>query len=192
MLPMGVVETGLLAFGLSADSFAAAVGEGTSSPTSAVPAVAAARVGLCFGLFQAIMPIIGWSLGNVCSTLIQPIDHWIAFGLLALIGINMVRAARKAEEADQPQIRGASLLVLLGMGLATSIDAAVVGVGLGTVGMPIMTTALVIGIVTFGLSCAGVVAGRLAAGLLGRRAEVIGGMVLIALGTKILAEHILV
>lgn len=187
MLPLGVVETGLLAFGLSADSFAAAVGEGTCA--APVPAVAAARVGICFGVFQAAMPVLGWSLGNACATLIQPIDHWIAFGLLALIGINMVRAARRAEEADERQVRGTGLLALLGMGLATSVDAAVVGVGLGTVGMPILATALVIGVVTFGLSCAGVVAGRLAAGLLGRRAEVIGGMVLVALGVKILAEH---
>lgn len=189
MLPLGVVETGLLAFGLSADSFAAAVGEGTYA--TPVPAVAAARVGLCFGVFQAAMPVLGWSLGSACASLIQPIDHWIAFGLLALIGINMVRAAWRSDDGDDRQVRGAGLLALLGMGLATSIDAAVVGVGLGTVGMPIMTTALVIGVVTFGLSCAGVVAGRLAAGLLGRRAEIAGGMVLIALGTKILAEHML-
>ncbi len=190
MLPLGVLETGLLAFGLSMDSFAAAVGKGAGE--GCARAGEAARVGICFGLFQAAMPVFGWTLGMAFAGLIESIDHWVAFGLLALIGANMVRNALGADDPDEGGRGGAGgLLSLLGLGLATSIDAAVVGVGLGAVGTPILATAMVIGAVTFSLSCAGVMAGRFAGSLLGKRAELAGGLMLIGLGLKILLEHLL-
>ncbi len=148
--------------------------------------------GITFGLFQAMMPLIGLFLGLSCLKYIQPVDHWIAFILLGGIGFNMIRGALKKEE-DEECAHPFKLKNLLIQGVATSIDALAVGVGFSTelngYGEGILTAAI-IGIATFIISAAGVYIGRIFGGLLKQKAEIFGGAILIGIGLKILIEHL--
>lgn len=177
----------LLALGVSADAFAVALGKGLTLPR--VDRRAALAVGLTFGLFQAGMTFLGWVLGATFAPYIEAVDHWIAFALLGLIGGHMIWAALRHhddEDAD-PRLRTRDLLLL---GLATSIDALVVGVGLAFIKVQIVPTVTVIGLVTFALSVLGVALGRRIGGRVGRSAEIVGGLILIGLGVRTLVEHL--
>jgi putative Mn2+ efflux pump MntP len=191
---MSILTLIVTAIGLSADAFAVSVGRAMRWRHFAwKPALALA---LTFGAFQALMPVLGWALGSAFADAIVEVDHWIAFGLLAMIGGKMIwesfRELRSdddnaAERVSVPRI-GISALLLLG--LATSIDALAVGVSLALLGTSIVLAAVVIGVITGGISLLGVALGQRAGHRLSGSAELIGGAVLIAIGVKILIEHL--
>jgi putative Mn2+ efflux pump MntP len=151
----------------------------------------ALRMAAYFGGFQFVMPIIGWFAGEQLLGLIARFDHWVAFGLLVLIGGRMIHESvemSEQEKACRPdQTRGRRLLVLA---LATSIDALAVGLSLGVVGTRVFYPAAVIGATSFVLTVVGAKLGPVVGRVVGKRAELIGGLVLIAIGVKILIEHL--
>lgn len=176
-----------LAFALAADAFAVALCQGASARAGARGAV---RIGMAFGAAQALMPLLGWSAGVAFAAAIRDVDHWIAFTLLALLGVRTLREGLSdAPAACEP---GASLAgwALFGAAMATSIDAAAAGVTLPTLGAPVLVACAVIGAVTLLLCAGGVLLGAAGGARLGKRAEIVGGVALILIGTKILVEHI--
>ena len=187
---MGVVELFLLAVGLSMDAFAVSVCKGLS--TQKLKWKHYLTIGLWFGGFQALMPLIGYFVGVQFRDQITAVDHWIAFGLLAVIGGRMVWGARddSCETESGPVELTCRRLVMLAV--ATSIDALAVGVSMAFMkNVNIFSSALVIGVVAFGLSVVGGLAGRRLGCLFQKRAELVGGLVLIGIGLKILLEHLL-
>lgn len=184
---MGVVELFILAVGLSMDAFAVAVCKGLA--LKKVKPAHAAWVGLWFGGFQALMPAIGYFIGVQFAGYITAIDHWVAFVLLGAIGGNMIKEALSNEEEEAD----ASLTCkkMLPLAIATSIDALAVGVSFAFLNVNIGLAASFIGCVTFVLSAIGVKVGSLFGAKYKSRAELVGGVILIALGVKILLEHLL-
>lgn len=178
-----------LALSLAMDAFAAALGKGAS--LSRPSWSNALKVGAVFGLFQMVMPLVGFGLGVAFAGLIEAVDHWVAFGLLAAIGLRMVWEAWDADPGEMAGRSDLALTTLFVAGLATSIDALAVGVPLALFDEPIVMSAAVIGLVTFALSTVGVLLGRAVGPVFGRWAVAAGGLGLIALGTKILVEHTL-
>ncbi|AYH41758.1 manganese efflux pump MntP [Christensenella minuta] len=154
----------------------------------------AVKIGLYFGGFQALMPTLGWLLGTSVIDYISAFDHWIAFGLLAVIGIKMVGDAVRGKEEKNACGRRDDMLThkaLFFMAVATSIDALAVGVSLAMVKASIAVGAAVIGVTTFLLSFVGAVAGKRLGSAFEKKAMIIGGLVLVAIGAKILVEHLL-
>jgi putative Mn2+ efflux pump MntP len=151
----------------------------------------ALRMAAYFGGFQFVMPVIGWFAGDRLLGLIARFDHWVAFGLLVLIGGRMIHESLEMtdeEKASRPdQTHGRRLLLLA---LATSIDALAVGLSLGVVGTKVLYPAAVIGATSFALTVVGAKLGPVVGRVVGKRAELIGGLVLIGIGTKILIEHL--
>ena len=177
----------LLAASLAADAFAVAISMGLSAQKASFRD--AVRVGLFFGGFQALMPLLGYLAGSTVSAVIERYDHWIAFGLLAFIGGRMLwESARGTEEGGQPSL--GALRKLLVLSIATSIDALAVGVSLAVLRENIWVNTAWIGCVTFALSTLGVLAGRRLGRRMQRCATVAGGLVLIFIGAKILIEHL--
>ncbi|WP_339914040.1 manganese efflux pump MntP family protein [uncultured Brevundimonas sp.] len=179
----------LLSLSLSADAFAAAIGRGAvHRPTLS----AAVRAGLVFGAIEAVTPVIGWALGLTAAGFVQSVDHWIAFGLLGAVGGKMIWEATRRESPDAaaaaPRSRGRLALVATAVG--TSLDAAAVGVSLAFLGVNIGVVAVSIGLTTFILATLGMLIGRVAGSRLGPVAELIGGILLIGMGTRILLEHL--
>lgn len=187
---MIATTTFALALSLAMDAFAAALGKGAALRRPSWGH--ALTVGAVFGGFQMVMPLIGFALGMAFADIVAAVDHWIAFTLLAVIGGRMVWEAWKGEEdadGEGPTLTlTASALFMAGF--ATSVDALAIGVPLAFFDEPILASALVIGLVTFGLSTAGVLLGRAVGPLLGRWAVGIGGGGLVLLGTKILVQHL--
>ena len=183
---MGLIELFLIAVGLSMDAFAVSVCKGLAMPKCTFKK--AAIVGLWFGGFQALMPAIGYILGAQFQEAIASIDHWIAFVLLALIGGNMIHEAldNDEEEAD------ASLDVktMFHLAVATSIDALAIGITFAFLKVNIIPAVCFIGIVTFIISFAGVKIGNIFGARYKNKAEIVGGVILILLGLKILLEHL--
>ena len=184
---MSILELFLIGVGLSMDAFAVAVCQGLGSDR--LNWRQAGTVALFFGGFQALMPLLGWLLGSRFAAYIQEMDHWAAFLLLGLIGGNMVREALGPEE-ECACAAETDLRQLLGMAVATSIDALAVGVTFAFLEVPILPAAGLIGATTFCLSLVGVAVGCWFGARYKRRAELCGGIVLILLGTKILLEHL--
>lgn len=186
----------LLAVGLAADATAVAAARGLAVP--AVRVGHALRVALLFGGFQAVMPLFGWLLGARLGPLVAAWDHWIAFGLLSALGAKMLWEARGRADARPevaaPASAGATdpfaWRTLLGLAVATSIDAFAVGLTLPMLGAPLPLSLATIGVTTALLSAAGLYAGRRLGALVGRRLDALGGAILIALGVKILVEHL--
>ena len=178
-----------LALALAMDAFAVALAAGLTLPEMNRRHLF--RLGFHFGLFQALMPVIGWLAGLTVAQWIAAYDHWIAFALLAFVGGKMIREAF-ADDADETAAsdptRGWSLVML---SVATSIDALAVGLTLAMLGVSIWFPALVIGLIAGILTVAGMLLGRRVSGIWGRRVEVFGGLVLCAIGLKILLEHTL-
>ena len=183
---MHLLELFAIAVGLSMDAFAVSVCKGLSlrsyRPGRSLLA------GLYFGGFQALMPLLGWLLGVRFQQVIVRVDHWIAFGLLAVIGGNMLREALSGEEECEDDSLAPGAMVLLA--LATSIDALAVGVGFAFLDVNITAAAGFIGAVTFTLSAVGVKVGSVFGAKYKARAEIAGGAILILMGTKILLEHL--
>ncbi len=189
-LMTGLLTLGGLGLSLSVDAFAAALGKGAQGGNPRFRD--ALRVGAVFGFFEAVTPAIGWAVGLVLSSWIAAIDHWIAFVLLGAVGCNMLwmayRNQEEVEDAEPARRQGIARLALTA--LATSIDATAVGVSLAFLDVNILTACLVIGGVTTVVATAGVMVGRRLGVWLGRWAEVLGGVTLIAIGSIILYEHL--
>ncbi|WP_426688525.1 manganese efflux pump MntP family protein [Rhodanobacter ginsengiterrae] len=186
---MNPVSILLLGFAMSTDAFAAAIGKGAAMDRPRL--VQALRAGLIFGVIEAITPVLGWLLGKGASRYIEAWDHWVAFGLLLVLGLHMIWNGVKPE-TDEP-VDAAKKHGFLGLaitGLSTSIDALAVGVGLAFVDIPIAVVAVVIGLCTFSMVTLGIMLGRVLGAMVGRRAEVIGGVILIGVGAAILYEHL--
>jgi len=173
----------LLAFALAMDAFAVALTQGARFRPSAAGGLAIAAT---FGVFQALMPLAGWGIGAVALAYVAAVDHWIAFGLLAFLGVRMLGGHVGDEEAAHA-LTGRTLLIA---GVATSIDALAAGITLPALGVSPWLAVALIGLVTFAMSGAGVVLGRRAGDHLGEWAERIGGVILIGLGVKILGQHL--
>ena len=177
----------LIAFGLSMDAFAVSVSNGMTLRHQR--ANHAIRIGIFFGSFQALMPLLGWSAGIGLRDLISGVDHWIAFGLLSLIGGKMIYESMRMN-GQKKELPPLSLLMLLMLSIATSIDALAVGISFALLDISIVTPIIVIGTVTFVLSFLGVLIGNKAGHFFEKKIEVIGGLILIGIGIKILIEHL--
>jgi putative Mn2+ efflux pump MntP len=184
---MDVLTLLLISFSLSMDAFAVSVSCGICGRPRKWGLIA--RVGLYFGGFQALMPVLGWLAGTRLKGPIASVDHWVAFGLLALIGVKMIHEsfAIGVKRFDPRKHR-----VLLMLAVATSIDALAVGLSFALLGKGILVPALVIGTVTFCVSCAGVMIGDRVGSTFEKAAEILGGLILIGIGLKILLEHTLI
>lgn len=182
---MSLAELFIIAVGLSMDAFAVSVCKGLSVPKVAIKH--ALTAGLYFGGFQALMPLIGYLLGSQFQSMIEQFDHWIAFVLLGIIGFNMIRESRGGEEELNGSFSAKSMLPLA---LATSIDALAVGVTFAFLKVEIVPAVSFIGATTFILSAIGVKIGNVFGIKYKSRAELVGGIVLIAMGVKILLEHL--
>lgn len=188
---MGFGALLLLAVGLSMDAFAVSICKGLSMKKATLKE--GAICGIWFGGFQALMPLIGFFLGGVFAGAIEAFDHWVAFGLLAIIGINMLKEAFSKECDCGCQERDADLSVktMLVMAIATSIDALAVGISLAMAGdVNIFLAVLLIGVVTFAFCAAGVKIGNVFGSRFEKKAQIAGGVILILLGMKILLEHL--
>ena len=184
MHPLSIL---LLGIAMSTDAFAAAVGKGAAMRTPRWSE--ALRAGLIFGAIEALTPLVGWALGNAASSYVEAWDHWIAFALLGLLGLRMIRAGLRGTPADAGPARH-GFWVLAATGFATSIDAMAVGVGLAFVDVNIVLVAAVVGCTTLLMVTAGIMLGRVLGALAGRRAEIVGGLLLVAIGSLILHEHL--
>jgi putative Mn2+ efflux pump MntP len=183
MTPIAVL---ILAFSMSSDAFAAALGKGALLHRPSFGE--ALRTGAIFGSIEAITPLVGWAAGLAASSYIEAVDHWIAFGLLGAIGAKMIwDSARRDEAAKKRDQHSFGALALTAIG--TSIDAMAVGVTLAIVNANIAIVALAIGAATFAMTTMGVLVGRALGTRFGRYAEALGGVGLIAIGAKILIEH---
>lgn len=190
MSPFSIV---ILAFGMAADSFAVALARGASERPAVPKAV---QAGLLFGVIEASNLGIGWGLGLAASAYITAIDHWIAFVLLGGVGSKMITEGMKGDARDVVEVdllpvqRSNRMLGLVATAVGTSIDAAAIGVTLAFLDGNFAIIALSVGLATFCMASAGMLLGRVAGARLGGTVEVVAGLALIGLGTKILLEHL--
>lgn len=187
---MGAIDIFLICVGLSMDAFAVSVCKGLESRS--INWRRALLTALSFGLFQAIMPLIGWCLGSSILFLIEPFDHWVAFALLAGLGVKMIWDAFHEEDEEKKEDAGSAkfLSELLALSVATSIDALVAGISFAMTSVNIWLVILLIGITTFVLSLLGTVIGNKFGAKFERTATILGGCALILLGIKVLIEHL--
>lgn len=177
-----------IALGLSADCFAVTLSG--SITMRSVSLIQALRTSFTFGFFQALMPALGWLAGRTVVDLIADYDHWLAFGLLTLIGVRMIWQSLGGE-AGAKQVDITRGLTLLTLAVATSIDALAVGLTFAFLDVNIVSAGLIIGAVAFIISVLGFMLGKRGGRLLGKRAEIFGGIILIAIGLRILLTHII-
>jgi len=176
-----------VAFGLAMDAFAVSITSGITIKHLRINH--ALRIAFFFGSFQAVMPVIGWLAGLSLRDFIADVDHWVAFGLLGFVGCKMIYEAIKME-AGENGIDPLNIYVLLMLSVATSIDALAVGVSFAFLKISIVTPIIVIGGVTFLLSYLGTYVGNRLGHFFERKIEILGGLILIGIGTKILVEHL--
>ncbi len=177
----------IISVSLAMDSLSVSVAGGFKAKKTSV--IDAIKVAAFFGGFQAGMPLIGWAIGEIVSSYITHFSHWIAFGLLSIIGIKMIKESFEQEEGSSTNILTNRTLILLS--IATSIDALIVGITLGLLELPLLLSITVIGIITFILCFFGFLFGKQLAKIFGKRIEIFGGVALIAIGIKILLDHII-
>ena len=191
MSPFSILLIGLA---MSTDAFAAAIGKGAAMRRPRLPD--ALRAGLIFGAIEAFTPLLGWLLGRAAARHVEAFDHWIAFALLGALGVHMIVAGLRpeqeeaAEQATEESGKHQRFWTLAATGLATSIDAAAIGVSLAFLDVHIGVVALVIGLCTLVMVTLGVMLGRALGALVGKRAEIAGGVILILVGAGILYEHL--
>lgn len=188
MSPLSIL---LLGIAMSTDAFAAAVGKGAAMRRPRWRD--ALRAGLIFGTIEALTPALGWLLGRAAARYVMAFDHWIAFGLLGALGMHMIVAGLRQDPDDADEDgrgRRHGFWSLAATGVATSIDAMAVGVGLAFLDVNIVKVAAVIGLCTLTMVTAGIMLGRVLGALAGKRAEIVGGLLLIAIGSTILYEHL--
>jgi putative Mn2+ efflux pump MntP len=181
--PFAIVLIGLA---MSADAFAAAVGRGVGIRTPRIGQ--ALRIGLIFATIETLTPALGWLLGRAAAGFIEGWDHWIALALLAGLGIHMIREGFRPMEEEAPDSNHSVWLTSVAA-IATSIDALAAGVGLAFLDVSIVAVALTIGLCTFVMVTIGILLGARFGALLGKRAEIVGGLVLIAVGVGIVYQH---
>jgi putative Mn2+ efflux pump MntP len=178
-----------LAFALAMDAFAVSLGVGLNLVRAS--AAQTLRLALFFGLFQFLMPVIGWGAGTTVIGLIERFDHWVAFALLLGVGGRMIfesfRGSKNVKGRKPDPTKGVSLLVL---SIATSLDSLAVGLSLAALRMAVIYPAAIIGVVAFVMTGVGMKLGPLAGRIVGKRAELVGGLILILIGIKILADHL--
>lgn len=187
MSPLSIL---LIGFAMSTDAFAAAIGKGAAMRKPVFRD--ALRAGLIFGAIEAITPVIGWLLGHAALEYVEAFDHWIAFGLLVALGLHMIVNGLLPHDAgtDEDPSRHHGFWRLAATGFATSIDAMAVGIGLAFMDVHIGVMALVIGLCTLTMVTAGIMLGRVLGNMVGKRAEIIGGVILMIIGSTILYEHL--
>lgn len=181
---MGIIEIIFLSISLAMDAFAVSICKGLSMTKINIKKMLI--IGIYFGLFQALMPVLGYLLGSSFSNLVASIDHFIAFILLGILGINMIKESFDSEEVNDDV--GFKTMIVLA--IATSIDALAVGVTFAFLNVNLLISISLIGIITFILSLIGVLIGNKFGGKLGNKAEFTGGVILILIGLKILLEHL--
>lgn len=191
---MGIIELLLIAVGLSMDAFAVSIGNGLSMKKESPKAALA--IAFSFGLFQALMPTLGYFLGTAFEKVIREFDHYIALIFLGFIGGKMIydgiKELKAKKKSGEPEEKGfkLSLGTLLIQAVATSIDALIVGVSFAALpDVNIWAAVTLIGIITFSISLTGVFFGKKFGSLLGSRAEIFGGIILVAIGLKVFIEH---
>lgn len=187
---MGIAELLLIAVGLSMDAFAVSICRGLGMRRLNLRT--AAVLALFFGCFQALMPLVGWALGSQLMWLIAPVDHWVAFVLLAFIGGKMLWEAfhEDDEGCGCEDTSAIDLREFLVLAVATSIDALAAGISFAALNVDIVASVSLIGVVTFALSFVGVAVGHFFGARYERPASVVGGVVLILIGLKVLLEHL--
>ncbi|HPD95461.1 MAG TPA: manganese efflux pump MntP family protein [Tenuifilaceae bacterium] len=176
----------LIALGLSFDTFAVSVSSGIAR--NKIVFGEAIQIASVLAFFQALMPLIGWLGGISIKNYIEPIDHWVALALLSLIGIKMIIESFK--EVENRKFDPLKPKVMLSMAIATSIDALAVGISFAITQVNILLAFVTIGFVTFIVSMLGMLFGKKIGGKLGQRMEILGGIILIAIGVKIVLEHL--
>lgn len=183
---MSLTATFLIALSMAMDAFAVSMCSGLKIEPGPRPVF---RIAFHFGLFQALMPIIGWLSGKTIEPLVHNLDHWVAFGLLAFVGIRMIRSglSRYGEEIVKDPSRGWTMVML---SVAVSIDALAIGLSLAFLDVDIWTPAMVIGLVTGALSLIGLRVGNGVGSRFGKPVEVLGGLVLIGIGVRIVMLHL--
>jgi putative Mn2+ efflux pump MntP len=180
-----IVQIFIISVSLAMDALSVSIAGGMQ--TKKVKIANALKVSFFFGIFQAFMPVIGWLIGDVMQGYVAAIDHWVAFFLLGFIGVNMIRAALSEKEEDKKDVLQYKNLLILSV--ATSIDALIVGITLSVLEIPFFVSIITIGLVTFILCFFGYIFGSALGKIFGKRIEILGGVALIAIGTKILVEH---
>jgi len=184
---MPLYEVLLIAVSMAMDAFAVCLVAGSLHQANG--GRSAFRLSFHFGLFQFIMPVLGWLAGRTLEPLIRDYDHWIAFGLLAFVGLRMIVSALRGEESQPPDPSRGWTLVMLSV--AVSIDALAVGLSIGVLGLSVWYPAILIGVVTGILSLVGLRLGERFGSRLGKPVEIIGGLVLIAIGIRIVLSHLI-
>lgn len=184
---MSFLELFLIAVGVSMDAFSVSVCKGLTTKRFSLKM--ALTCGLWFGAFQALMPVVGYFLGSQFAYYVESVDHWIAFGLLFLIGANMIREAVAGKE-DSKQTNALDFKTMLLLAVATSIDALAVGVSFACIQVKLWSSVVVIGLTTFVFSVLGVKIGNVFGSKYEKSAGIIGGIILILIGLKILLEHL--
>jgi putative Mn2+ efflux pump MntP len=184
---MSVVETLLLAVALAMDASAVSLGVGTGGHAGSTRPIF--RICFHFGLFQGLMTLAGWAAGTGLASLIASVDHWVAAVLLAFVALRMIASGLdpRAETRTIDPTRGLTLVML---SIATSIDAAAAGLSLAVLGTPIVFPVLAIGLVAAGLSLAALTVGQRLGAAFGKRMEIVGGLVLLFIGARILIMHL--
>lgn len=183
---MDFVTVILIAIGLAMDAFAVSIAKGISVYKNKLKS--AILLASLFGGFQALMPVIGWLAGLGLEDVITRVDHWIAFVLLGFIGAKMIYDSTKGEDGKGEDI---TLIAALTLAVATSIDALMVGLSFAFLETPILIPILIIGIVTFVLSFVGVIFGSGMGSMFGQKVKILGGLILILIGVRILIDHLL-
>lgn len=183
---MELLTSFLVAIGLAMDAFAVSIGAGTSGQV--VDLRSKARLAFHFGWFQAMMTILGWFLGITVERYVAAFDHWIAFALLAYVGINMIRNGIKGDDErfEQNPSKGGTMVLL---SVATSIDAMAVGLSMALIGTSVWLPALIIGVVTLVLSAFGLQMGCQLGEKFGKRVEILGGLILLVIGFRVVITH---
>jgi putative Mn2+ efflux pump MntP len=184
---MSFLEVALIAVGLAMDAFAVSLGIGTTR--FAYGPRPLFRLSFHFGLFQALMPVLGWLIGASVAQYIAPIDHWVAFGLLSLVGIRMIRSGL-SPDGESHAVDPSRWPTLIVLSIAVSIDAFAIGLTLAMLNIGIVYPAVVIGVVTGALSLVGLLAGRQMGERFGKGMEVFGGVLLIAIGARVVVTHL--
>jgi putative Mn2+ efflux pump MntP len=184
---MAFITLLLIAVGLSFDTFAVSISSGLI--LSKITFKQATRIGITFALFQASMPVIGWLVGESIKQYAQDFDHWIAFIILGALGAKMIIESRKSNPEER-NLNPLDFKVMIGMAVATSIDALIVGFSFALLEVNIFWAAIIIGAITYLVAMLGMLFGKNIGSATGRRMEMLGGILLILLGLKILVEHL--
>lgn len=185
---MNILSTFFLALAMSADAFAAAIGKGAMLHKPRL--VEALRTGIIFGAIEAITPLVGWCLGRVAADYVTAWDHWIAFAILLVLGARMIWSGLKPDTENQNRPHSHSFILLAITALGTSIDAMSVGVSLALLNVDILPVAAMIGVVTCIMVTIGVMLGRVLGSASRHSVEIIGGVILISIGSVILYQHL--